>query len=791
MMSKLRTAEAAAESHLCLSCGMCAATCPTTAIELIETPDGRLTPLINKNICNNCGYCLSLCPGVSIHGIEAFIAQQGSFDGPCLEALVGHAVDRGLRSRGQSGGVASAIAWKLLEVGQVDGVVIATLDWNGNRPRGRAVIARNKEDLLASQGSKYCPMPLFEGLNSAMGPSEKLAVVGLPCHIHAIQNLKTLQPEIAEQIKITIGLFCDRTLTYAAIDYLLRRANLHDSEISSFTFRDKSRTGYPGDVSIIARNGRIKVLPSTERMRIKDQFTPLRCRFCFDKLNMLSDITIGDPHGIGEADTFNGDSVLLVRTPVGKDLITLCLENNILETQVIHYKNVHIGQAMDEKIKDWHAYVTAWQRLGGQLPTFADKLSALFPSPPTDNAQYASMLIHTLQQELCSRRDDLLQSAAMRLGEYEPYFGSISERHCIVEIMGGGFVNKGAMLMMMAIMKKIREYRPDAKVAAVPIPQMKRFLDYDMLPVMPGLIEYPDINFLFDASGFAYSDQWGANYSRTAALKFERLGSYGAKMILLPQAFGPFQNPEIRALFRRIVAAVDLIFVRDRTSLAHVQSVVGNDEKISMAPDFTILLEAKNPHEPSLYADKVCIVPNARMLDKTTQNDGAIYVNFIKNAVLASRALGRRVFFLIHEGYGDFEIAQSVNRLLDKQCEIVIENDPLVLKGILGASAVVVSSRYHSLIGSLSQAIPSICVGWSHKYQELFSDYHLPEGILGIDVTRDQLQAVLEGFLNGSTRQGIIERLASSSKTQKETVTKMWNRVFDYVGMPAAHILQR
>jgi polysaccharide pyruvyl transferase WcaK-like protein len=104
---------------------------------------------------------------------------------------------------------------------------------------------------------------------------------------------------------------------------------------------------------------------------------------------------------------------------------------------------------------------------------------------------------------------------------------------------------------------------------------------------------------------------------------------------------------------------------------------------------------------------------------------------------------------------------------------------------------VVVSSRYHSLIGSLSQAIPSICVGWSHKYQELFSDYHLPEGILGIDVTRDQLQAVLEGFLNGSTRQGIIERLASSSKTQKETVTKMWNRVFDYVGMPAAHILQR
>jgi colanic acid/amylovoran biosynthesis protein len=761
-----------------------------TAIELLETPDGRLIPRIDKSRCRVCGYCLSVCPGVSIHGIEAFVSQHKSFEGPCLETLVAHAVDNDLRSGGQSGGVASAIACKLLEAGQADGVVVATLDWSANKPRGRAMIARSRETLLASQGSIYCPMPLFEGLNSVMRPSERLAVVGLPCHIHAIQNLKTLQPDTAKQITMTVGLFCDRTLTYAAVDYLIRRANLDGSEISAFKFRDKSRTGYPGDVTISANNKGLKVLPSTERMRIKDQFTPLRCRFCFDKLNMLSDIAVGDPHGIVEADPLNGDSVLLVRTQAGKNLVKLCLESAILEARVIDCNKVGIGQAMDEKIKDWHAHVTQWQRLGGQLPSFADQLSAIFPAPPADDPQRAAMLIRTLQQELCRERDGLLHAAAVRLGEYEPYFGSISERHFIVEIMGGGFVNKGAMLMMMAVMKKIREYRPDAKVAAAPMPQMKRFLDFDMLPIMPGLIEYHDIDVVLDTSGFAYSDQWGADFSRTAASKFERLRAFGAKTILLPQAFGPFQNPGIRRWFERIVAAVDLIFVRDRTSLAHVRSVVGNDAKIGVAPDFTILLEAEHPRDPGLYADKVCIVPNARMLDKTTPNDGAIYIDFLKNAVLASRALGRRAFFLIHEGYGDFEIAQRVNRLLDSPCEIAIENDPLLLKGILATSAAVVSSRYHSLIGSLSQAVPSIGVGWSHKYQELFNDYGYPEGVVEVDAARKRLQEALDTLLDQSARSGIIGRLASASRVQKDEAAKMWKGIFDYIGRPIEPLAQ-
>jgi polysaccharide pyruvyl transferase WcaK-like protein len=270
--------------------------------------------------------------------------------------------------------------------------------------------------------------------------------------------------------------------------------------------------------------------------------------------------------------------------------------------------------------------------------------------------------------------------------------------------------------------------------------------------------------------------------SKAAARKFERLKSYRTTVILLPQAFGPFHDPAIRDYFKRIADSAELIFARDEISLEHVRTVVGESAKLALAPDFTVLLEGTPPGERDWFAERLCVVPNARMIDKTSGKERSQYVEFLKRVVIATRGLGKEAFFLIHEGYADHEIARAVNGLLGKGCKIVYEQDPLLLKGILGASAAVVSSRYHALIGSLSQAVPSLCVGWSHKYRELFKSYEFSSGLVKLDATEDNLQEAILPLLEGEPRLRLVAHLRTASQRQKELAGEMWRRVFQCIG---------
>jgi len=54
-------------------------------------------------------------------------------------------------------------------------------------------------------------------------------------------------------------------------------------------------------------------------MILKDAFTPVRCRLCFDKFNVLSDIACGD--GYGAPRRSEGTSALLVRTQAGEEAL--------------------------------------------------------------------------------------------------------------------------------------------------------------------------------------------------------------------------------------------------------------------------------------------------------------------------------------------------------------------------------------------------------------------------------------------------------------------------------------
>lgn len=375
----------------------------------------------------------------------------------------------------------------------------------------------------------------------------------------------------------------------------------------------------------------------------------------------------------------------------------------------------------------------------------------------------------------------------------------------IIEIRKVGFINKGAELMLLAVLEKLRAAYPDAIFTMVPTTERgprpfwkllqtgaypKADLYYarvqwgrfaGLLPrrirEMYGLVLDSEVDVVIDAAGFAYSDQWGSAASVELARSARRWRRRGTKVILMPQALGPFKSERIREAMRRAAENVDLLFARESTSFKYLVEVIGERPNIHQYPDFTNLIEGVVPEYFDPAEHRVCIVPNYRMIDKTDEAQSAAYLPFME---LCARHLvdrGAKPFLLVHEGKNDTSLAEQISAAAGG-IPILKEDDPLKIKGILGASYATVGSRFHGLVSALSQGVPSLATGWSHKYVELFRDYGCPDGVVPVGDDHDELRQKLDQLIDEGSHGELSSRLLVASDKLKALSEEMWQRVF-------------
>ncbi len=378
-----------------------------------------------------------------------------------------------------------------------------------------------------------------------------------------------------------------------------------------------------------------------------------------------------------------------------------------------------------------------------------------------------------------------------------------------IELRGVEFVNKGAELMLRSIIDVISKEIAGVKFVMeksprAPIHKQRQLGIYTKFNfgrfkvsvkplgfVIPsfvlnkfGFVKDSQVQVVLDASGFAFGDVWGAKkagYRLANHIKKWKLDR--KKVILLPQAFGPFSSPELRGKMKLILDNADLVFARDRVSYDYLLELVGKESKILLRPDFTNLVGGTLPNSFNGREHQVAIIPNSKMLDVTSEIDRDAYPVFLVACIKQIIEWGCRPFFLIHEGRKDLQIAISINNRLGLEIPIIVEEDPLKVKGILGASMAVVTSRFHGLVSALAQNIPCLAAGWSHKYEMLMEDYDYQAGLCDVKMSENEVKSKIEMILDHSSRDRIIQNLRFKSLKQKEASREMWCTVFDYIGI--------
>ena len=374
----------------------------------------------------------------------------------------------------------------------------------------------------------------------------------------------------------------------------------------------------------------------------------------------------------------------------------------------------------------------------------------------------------------------------------------------LIEIRGIGFNNKGAELMLHAILDKIKQEFPNASFTMNVTESSgsrsyerrsklgfyqntylrRRGIDFSfLLSLLPkklldmyGIVNISEIDIVLDASGFSYSDQCGTAYCKELSILCKRWKRNGTKVVLLPQAFGPFNNPVNRKNITSIIKDSDLIFARDKDSYDHLDKILPNQKKIQIAGDFTNLIDGIKPKNFNSIENKFAVIPNYRMIDKSNSLSKIKYISFIKKIIVCASELNLRPYILVHHK-NDMDLAREIQSEVFKKVNIVIEDDPLVLKGIIGLSEYIFSSRYHGLVSALSQSKMAFGTGWSHKYKMLFDDYNFPDGLLDMNMNYDEISNYFQKAFRSENKNHISSSISKQAEILKNKSMEMWQEV--------------
>lgn len=382
----------------------------------------------------------------------------------------------------------------------------------------------------------------------------------------------------------------------------------------------------------------------------------------------------------------------------------------------------------------------------------------------------------------------------------------------IIEITGAGFSNKGAELMMATVCQRLRAALPGVQLCmpmsyaafedraryglnftlrALTHWTAPRHLAGDLLSNLVGrsslgraygIIPEREVDGLIDISGYAFGDRWAA----AKTLRFARLAAAyrkrGKPVVMLPQMFGPFTAPGQVEAFAELSRQVDLMYAREQESFDAARPVVVDPDRLRMAPDITIPTAARPADTPD--RDYICLVANSKLLQPNPQGQDWSHCYLDRLAGVADQAIGQGLAVVIvqHEYRKDDEqLARDLHaRIGVDRCTVFRHPDPLVLKGFLGGARLVVGSRFHSLVSTLSMGVPAITLGWAHKYDALMRDFGIPEAIHRAADPQAHLTALVDAALQQHDEQVAIvtERKAQMA----EAVEQMWREVVGLFG---------
>lgn len=306
----------------------------------------------------------------------------------------------------------------------------------------------------------------------------------------------------------------------------------------------------------------------------------------------------------------------------------------------------------------------------------------------------------------------------------------------------------------------------DATPAKLGVVINSQALIYKVLPFLRGYIKsksqaiaaLADADVLLDEGGITFVD------GREKFLLYNVASILPAMMVGTPvfkcaQALGPFKNPINRVVSKIFLPRVKTIVSRgaithsylDELKLSNVTKGADYAFTLNLTPEE--IASAGSKFKVPFGKDDVIVgVSPSVVMKKKVDASGGDYQKRIVNFINYLTDNGYKVMLVPHSvrlntdktHNNDLPLCNEIYQTIKSQKDCMFLDKELSsqeLRFWIGECNIFVASRFHAMISSLAMSVPTLVIGWSHKYREVLGMFDLEEWAFGQDKLSDEYLA--------------------------------------------------
>lgn len=328
---------------------------------------------------------------------------------------------------------------------------------------------------------------------------------------------------------------------------------------------------------------------------------------------------------------------------------------------------------------------------------------------------------------------------------------------------------------------------------------------------------YQDTDLVIDEAGIAFSDSRGFVLNTYAFVCAAIPMLMGVPVVKYSQALGPFHNAYNRFLASWILSKMKLVIARGRFTHAHLKAI-GIRGRVRQYADGAFIMPPDPEAEKRVRdtwtargASRTTALSISSVVERKCKKAGIDYCRIMAEFIAYLNGRGYQVYMFanaarIHSKRprnndlmtGDL-IVQEYRKLVQRCGDNAVSGTALdgqetgqggkicsngliwehremnaeEIRACIAKCECLIASRFHAMVFALSEQIPVMLIGWSHKYQEVMEQFGLGEYAADYSsLSLEELQRSFEVFLENQEeiRHKIREHLPAVQNSSRKNI---------------------